>query len=423
MSDCSSISVDLARREVTLGDRVLRLEPTNRPDVFRLPDGHSVRVVTFDERSRAVREALTEDAAAGFLIDILRCIAVQGEADTQCDAVMLALAGGGQEAPSFDATGVEAAQIRGWDWRTLSETPAIQVDMSVTPLSSSAPADEGWKRFVFRSGGQSDIESLCIEMAERLLARGVRQAEPMSHGRAGVHRDRFDPGHFAHSTRPHAESVERNGHQPAEPLVDQLSLVSDRQPMQPAQAVESTAALPGITSRADQGAVTLGAESPAHTTEQDEWNSNTKPARVGRFRLSLPAESAQTAGEPWKPAVQTKRSAQPAAMIQTSRCRLETTTPKAERRVAEPAAATLLPKPEITSRVLESGNPSPAVNGHDRRWPPVVMGNVDPTGFATPSQKESPRAASKQERTAEVNWLEEIAHALEAECDLRGLDT
>src|SRR5688572_10784016 len=111
------VTVDLSLGQVQLGPR-------------RVSVGFTPRTATFAERSLAVAEALAAEEPVSALIALLRClahgVAPHGrEADPEADAVALALAGGAEEAPGFAECAVLVASTRGWDWRTLIESPAI----------------------------------------------------------------------------------------------------------------------------------------------------------------------------------------------------------------------------------------------------------------------------------------------------------
>jgi len=226
-------SVDLARNLVSLGATRVLLEPGPRPGLFRLPDGGAVRAVTFRERSAAVTEALADHDPRAALIGGLRRIGLEGNATPVADAVLLALAGGAVEAPSFAECLEAVCRSRGLDWQSAQDVGALAVDRLIAhgldgAAAGSAAAREpmsrgrddrretGWMRFEFAPAAApdrpvefapyapqdlpveftpyaaqdlpvdsmpaapQDLLDICANMTARLLSRGVSPSEALS---------------------------------------------------------------------------------------------------------------------------------------------------------------------------------------------------------------------------------------------------
>jgi hypothetical protein len=170
MSAAVTVVVDLEGGEVRFGGRHVKLECTAQPHRFRLVDGRIVRAISFGERSSALRDALAANDPTAALGDLLQGLALDGAPDEVANAVLLALAGGGEPAPGFDACAVEACRLRGWDWRTLNDSAAIHVDRCVQTRS-----DGGWTRFAFvtpaGADDSSELAAAIQHMTEQLLER------------------------------------------------------------------------------------------------------------------------------------------------------------------------------------------------------------------------------------------------------------
>lgn len=183
MSGAVPVVVDFERGEVRFGLSRVRIEGTARPHRFRLATGGIVRAISFGERSRLVKEALAGNDPAAALVDLLQSLALEGTPDEVATAVLLSLAGGAEAAPGFDACAVETCRVRGWDWRTLNDTPAIEVDRSVEAAHeiSFASPSRRWTRFVFQpaenEGESSELARAIQEMTDRLLERAEAVGE------------------------------------------------------------------------------------------------------------------------------------------------------------------------------------------------------------------------------------------------------
>jgi hypothetical protein len=186
MTATFAASVDLASNVVTLGAMRVALEPAAQPGRFRLPEVGSVCAVTFGERSALVTNALAGEIPAEDLIAGLRKLALEGDMQPLADAVLLVLAGGGEEAPSFAECIEAVSRHQGLDWQSAQQMGALEVDRCTAALAARTNQARnggnsdggGWTRFEFVAPADTpDLHRLCAEMAARLLARGVNPGE------------------------------------------------------------------------------------------------------------------------------------------------------------------------------------------------------------------------------------------------------
>jgi hypothetical protein len=373
------IEVDLARSEVVLGTVRVLLQPAG--SAFRLPGGATVRLSTFGERSWSAREAL----AGADLVETLRSFAMQGEPDALGDAVMLALAGGGEEAPSFEICAVEAARIHGWSWKALNEAPAIEVDRAV-----AVSQEDGWKRFVF---GTEEIDELVKEMVERLLERAVGGSEQRAPSERSEQR--------RHAAWPNQVT----------PEYDAIRL---RVPDSQAGEFDTDAAV-----------VHVGQAFSLRTRSQRVQPSAARP--VAKSKQA--ATDVRVASHVATPPLTNEAAATPVGQALSLRTRSQRVQPSA----ARPAPV----QPELK---LTPASTWIAVSHTDGRssgeWrserPPQPEGPPDTseTTYLRPVAHAQHRQSSAavtpacklEFATPATDWLEEIARRLAAECDLRGLD-
>ena len=167
-----AVAVDLEGGVITLGATWIALRSDG--DHFRLPNSARVRAITFGERSAAIALALAEPDSEDSLLPGLRSLALDGSPDPQADAAVLALAGGGEQAPSFAECARQACKKTGLDWKAVEDMPAVAVDRVAAPHQTTAN-DDGWVRIAFepRADDAQDLAGIAREMIERLLARGV----------------------------------------------------------------------------------------------------------------------------------------------------------------------------------------------------------------------------------------------------------
>ena len=171
------VTVDLATGVVTLGGTRVTLERDG--ERYVAPDGLGLRALSFEERSSVVAGALMTPEPNRALLNKLRNLGNVTEADDQlADALLLALAGGGEPAPSFEECARTACRLRKLDWQTVQSAPAVLVDQLATEQAISN-SDDGWTRFEFREPPDSSLslEECCQQMLERLLERGMPQQD------------------------------------------------------------------------------------------------------------------------------------------------------------------------------------------------------------------------------------------------------
>ncbi|HEX6047174.1 MAG TPA: hypothetical protein VFZ22_21980 [Pyrinomonadaceae bacterium] len=172
MNGTLQIAVDLEEGEVRLGSERVRLLP-GRGDAFYLINrrGPMVRALRFEERSLLLNTnaangdvaALIADAAfvsSGVCVDQVRV------------AVSLALAGGGEEAPSFSECARLVEESAGWNPEQVSGTMALVIDRLCGSMKTS---QNGWERIVFQED-EADLETLISRMAANLAQRAVPSA-------------------------------------------------------------------------------------------------------------------------------------------------------------------------------------------------------------------------------------------------------
>lgn len=172
------VTVDLATGVVTLGGTHLTLERDG--ERYVAPGGRRLRALTFEERSSVVAGALIDPEPNCALLTKLRNLGniPADNGDQLMDALVLALAGGGEAAPSFAECARTACRNAGWNWQSVQETAAVVVDQLAEAADPPVNLD-GWIRFEFREAPQSppSLEDCCREMLEQLLQRGTPQDE------------------------------------------------------------------------------------------------------------------------------------------------------------------------------------------------------------------------------------------------------
>lgn len=173
MNGTLQIAVDLEEGVVQLGSERVRLLP-GRGDAFYLINrrGPMVRALRFEERSLL----LTANTANVSNSDVASSIADAAFVSPgQCDevvrvAVSLALAGGGEEAPSFSECARLVEEHAGWNPERVSGTLALLIDRLCGKVESN-----GWERIVFEED-ELDLETLISRMAANLSERAIATA-------------------------------------------------------------------------------------------------------------------------------------------------------------------------------------------------------------------------------------------------------
>jgi hypothetical protein len=382
MAGVVSVTVDLERGEVVLGARSICLEPAGQPSRFRLTGGVIVRAVTFEERSRTVRDALAEPDPTDALVSAFRAMAIEGAADVVADAVVLALAGGAEQAPGFDECGVEAARLCGWDWATVNETRAIEVDRVLAAESSHANAN-GWMRFVFAEEDSGDLAQIRAYLTENLLHRGIARS------RGPEHEEQPQQPPAEHHSRSEA-GVPEFVPVPAKPAAttvrQRYRFIDAPRPAAPAWPVSRPSILVEPLPESVRPAKTPMTVPAA--------NTSTARIRVTKLDPDPPAETQGIAARVIEPPMLS-----PGAKVSRDETVLT-------QRVAGPAAA-----PAVEP--AHAGSP----------WPPgATEASFMTRSLSAPAARTPEPVAPTPVPPVHPDWLGEISRALAAECDLRGID-
>jgi len=398
---CSlSIQVDLERGLVTLGTLHVTLLRGPSPGTLRVEStgGPVVGLLSFAERSRLIADALAEEDPPGALIQALTAATIMegGELDpVVLRAVVLALAGGGEEAVSFAETGVEAAQACGWNWHELNDTPALMVDRAA--VTTAPTTDDGWRRIVFTAAEEPDLEALCREMVESLLNRGASQSA-------------------ARTTRRSAQAdVPRS----TPPRVKVQSALETK----PVGPTEPSVAAPLISETGRRRAFVIrrpGAK--GFPAASDIPASTHTPSRRLRWIIlphEMPKEvEQQTARSPSTCPVPTTTTTTTAASTGEGIVVLARGGTVSRKAVpAVPGRAALLAS--RTKAFPPAPDARPNAPSPEQPLVPLVHA-VDSQSPVAAAVMASPPAAS-----AEANfddWFDELARSVEAECDLRGIE-
>jgi hypothetical protein len=419
MAGLSTITVDLAGGEVVLGDR--RVVLTAVPDApsgaatrstarFQLDDGAVVRLIGFGERSRLVRDALADDNPPRALLTLLRAAAHQGPGGSLADAVLLAIAGGAEQAPEFDRCAVEASRLQAWSWLSVHDAPAIVVDRVVSNPREPEPSG-GWTRFVFPGGGTRELEALVDEMVASLLTRGapigseaaehledapLREAAPMPvDSRSAVARSsRRARMPLSHRTATDdvagATSATDAGSDPA--IGSSTASAGDR----PASAIRGSRRTPSPRERRTTAPGTASVAAPVPSRRL--WPPATGPAPMPR-RAPTPFPVRSIAGS---------RPGEHGPVSRSLPVRAGVDGPPASE-----AAVPALVLPGAATPITSDARSASATSR------PIPGG----AGEDLMAHQRAPLGAARATATLySADLLDEIAHALAVECDLRGID-
>jgi hypothetical protein len=119
-----------------------------------------------------VHDALLADDPVPALVAILthRSILERGDLSSRMlDLLAVALAGGEERDRSFAETAHLAGEREGWSWGQILNLPAWIVDRA----ARSSDGDEGWSTIVFAEEEPADLNALTREIAQTLLNRSV----------------------------------------------------------------------------------------------------------------------------------------------------------------------------------------------------------------------------------------------------------
>jgi hypothetical protein len=145
-----------------------------------------VRPLRFGERSRLVDAAATATDPARTLSRLVAEAAAGDGRDPATNAVALHLAGAGH-GPGFATALAAVMRLLGCRPTEVLDLPALEVDQLVTriqPERDRPPVDGGWHRIVFdghppETGGPApDPAAVALELARDLLARGTATVDP-----------------------------------------------------------------------------------------------------------------------------------------------------------------------------------------------------------------------------------------------------
>jgi hypothetical protein len=365
------------------GARVAIAPDANRS--FLVESSAQIRAVSFGERGSLLLEAMGSDDVSAALSEMIvyRSVLRHGAiaADT-LQALALALAGGGNEDWSFADAARRAGEQKKWTWEQTLNMPAWLVDEAA---GSAKPSSDSWKMFVFPRA--VDLVELSREMAENLLRRSIGApaqirgesaiAEP-----ASIDGRREGPSPVSRPTSSHRRGT-------PSPIPDHTPTEEQPKAVRASSAsrVSSTSHL-SFTSRA----------------------SSTHPVRSVKGTPVDVAAPSPSFG-PQRTQHSSPRMSQSQQPLTSSPQSLGSSVPLVTK--DRGAAVTTVP----TSR------PSP-----------VATIEQHSAVFTSTRQKEIPDRSRTQGSTEQdfslqfpthqlpIDWVLDLAHALEAECDMRGID-
>jgi len=411
MQALAPVIVDLATGVVMLGGTRVALERDGEHYVS--PDGLRTRALTFEERSSVVAGALMEREPNRALLSKLRNLAnvPAGAEGALADALLLALAGGGEPAPDFAECARAACRRAHLDWQSVQTTAAVVVDQLASDGEQSR--DEGWTRFEFREAPETplSLEEYGQQMLERLLERGTQHGtEQAPEAAAALHvwrtkerspeKEQYPQRDLPDSARTAAELRPRSTETPAaQPLRAHVTLAHVNRPSPPSS--EESERPPSLSFGLREVSIWHEPGRPA----QPAPDSERRKSHAG------PLLDASQHLQDWPSiAHQALRSTQASVQTPTARKQMIAATP----------AKTRIRAPRIRDLAARSG-PAPAPPKPPAQLSPAgsdaAAGTLHPSHTATAKADLKARSLPQQR-----DWLYEIATALAHECDLRGLD-
>lgn len=381
-----SVEVAIDRGYVLVGGMRIALT-AGESEVIRTPGGARLRALTFARRGGLVTEAIgADDPVAALVESIVRdsTIDAAGLEKQVLVALCCALAGGGEEHLTFGEAARVACEREGWSWDRVLEAPAWYVDRVAADRSEAAGE---WSTFVFPAAESVDLSTATLAMTMNLLRRAVEStAVPES---------------------------PRMKQAPSRARIGQVRapLRSAKTPPPQRDAVFSAAARAGSdfksTARSRSAATRAAGES--HALAHDRTPGGRRVLAATTFAsertvkpsppaspLDIATEAARNEPILAQPLMSGPAPAQAWASIQAS-----PTTGNLPGEALETSAI----------RATTSRTQMAAVETSPGRW-------ADPfpaPSVLTPSNVVGPAASP-------VDWLDHMARALSAECDLRGLD-
>lgn len=350
-----------------------------REDGTLLIDGSSrLRPVSFAERSSLIIESLFADDVSAALAESIASRTVIDAGNVSADALRvlsLVLAGGGVEDISFTEAAHRASERRGWSWEQTLAAPAWEVDRA-----AETEGDNGWSTFVFPT--EVDMQSLAAEMSANLLRRSV---EPLPEPSASVSMRQDHSGsstiasaQTATNSPARTRSVSAAPSLPVRSTAQPAASLANPRPATPLKAPQSKMAPIARATNISSPPASTSAAKP-NTSIPPRWS---KPAQL-RTLPSLAGPTPATITRPLK--LDTHRTTGALAAQPISSIDLSPLPVPPPSRIADRSAA------------------------HHAAW----------TTQSAPSEASPSHAAAPQ---AIQDWMLSLALALEAECDLRGID-
>jgi hypothetical protein len=378
MNGTLQIAVDLEEGVVQLGSERVRLLP-GRGDAFYLNNrrGPMVRALRFEERSLLLT-ANTANASNGDVASLIADAAFvsSGECDEVVRvAVSLALAGGGEEAPSFSECARLVEEHAGWNPERVSGTLALVIDRLCGKVESN-----GWERIVFEED-EPDLETLISRMAANLSERAVASAPSGAKTEADeiTTTKPAKPVEDPPAARPkHVEAwpgfqFEPQSNKPLSPTPGRsVPSVSSGLPVDRVKRIPARVlALTPLRNRAHDNPVNTAPRKPASTLDLPER------ARTNQAGISLTQTASAVLEQPI---------------------------------FASPSVAGWQPFNSTKTKTLIAQNGVPYSEA------------LEYTVNLTPPEQTATRFSPTAESPSFNDWLSELAMLLEAECDLRGID-
>jgi hypothetical protein len=381
------ILVDLEQGEIRLGSEQIRLLPV-AGDVFCLNDarGPLVRALKFQERSALLSDAADKDVAS--LIADAALVSSGVATDEIRVAASLALAGGGEEAPSFPDCAEFVAQRFGWDEVRVAGTMALLVDRLCGKMVQQEA--NGWKQIVFQKT-DADLGSLISQMATNLAQRAVT-LHARTESEATDKKKSQQPG----SHQP-SRSIERSE-------FENLSAsTAPRETVESASSVFPVKRAPFRVLALNTDFVKPGPiEFP--DPEKDPFvTSQSKHRSMSKSTTTIPETALRTDF----PAVHKP---------QTDRANFSLSQAAAAPARSELSQAALAPAKIESLDVSQPVATFPA-------WQPFATSSANAQRSSEPARTSSRGFNATETLPQSTNdWLAELAQLLEAECDLRGID-
>jgi hypothetical protein len=384
------VAVNLEKCLVDFGETevVLRREG----EIFVTPDGLRLHPVTFAQRSDAVAAALTDLDQPQRLLTELRRIAITGESNQLADALMLALAGGGEDSGAFSECARAACRFGSLNWNAVQQMPALLVDQLVAKVREDA--EDGWTRFEFQPPtAEAGIDEHCCQMVDRLLARGMPVEPPMKVAGATAPAaplrartrssqtvwDEVEPASRASSP---GQSLTSGVEEPAAKSILETQVAAPSKGV--SNQMVATAAVPPVPNESTLEGATSAFDASEANTAQD-WTGEASPTRIGSS-----GQVGSASGSVIPPA---SASVRPARVFFNRQ------------------ASTVLERASNDKSIEHASVAVPATTG------------LEPFALATAAEVAPTKTGTAVRTMPRGDWLYELAIALAEECDLRGLDT